>query len=113
MAREVFVDTSGFYACLVRRDDHHERAAELLRRGKGQRRFLTTDYVLDVSVISDIAFPTKIEHLCKRYRPAVVFHAAAHKHVPFMEDNPEESVLNNIFGTTWRRRRWGTDATDS
>ena len=52
-----------------------------------------------VSVIGDIASPSKIDHVFKRYRPAVVFHAAAHKHVPFMEDNPEESVLNNIFGT--------------
>ena len=50
MAREVFVDTSGFYACLVRRDDQHERAAELLRGAEGRRRFMTTDYVLDETV---------------------------------------------------------------
>ena len=50
MAAEVFVDTSGFYACLVRRDDQHERAAELLRGAEGRRRFMTTDYVLDETV---------------------------------------------------------------
>ncbi len=50
MAADVFVDTSGFYACLVRRDDQHERAAELLRSAEGRRRFMTTDYVLDETV---------------------------------------------------------------
>lgn len=50
MARDVFVDTSGFYSCLVSRDDEHDRAAELLRRAKGEHRFLTTDYVLDETI---------------------------------------------------------------
>jgi len=50
MAGEVFVDTSGFYALLVKRDDRHEAARRLLRRAKaGRQRFVTTDYVLDES----------------------------------------------------------------
>ncbi|MGI9301230.1 MAG: type II toxin-antitoxin system VapC family toxin [Gammaproteobacteria bacterium] len=48
MAAETFVDTSGFYAVLVKRDDQHEKASDLMRKAAEQRaRFITTDYVLD------------------------------------------------------------------
>jgi FlaA1/EpsC-like NDP-sugar epimerase len=50
-------------------------------------------------VIADIANPGKMDYVFSTYHPDVVFHAAAYKHVPFMEDNPEESVWNNVFGT--------------
>jgi FlaA1/EpsC-like NDP-sugar epimerase len=51
------------------------------------------------SVIADIRDGTRIRELFDRVRPAVVFHAAAHKHVPLMEANPEEAVTNNVIGT--------------
>ena len=51
------------------------------------------------SVIADIRDGGRIRELFERVRPAVVFHAAAHKHVPLMESNPEEAVTNNIIGT--------------
>jgi FlaA1/EpsC-like NDP-sugar epimerase len=41
-----------------------------------------------------------MDEIFRRWRPSVVFHAAAHKHVPLMEDNPEEAITNNIFGTS-------------
>lgn len=49
--------------------------------------------------IADIQDRNKIFTIMEKYRPDVVYHAAAHKHVPLMERNPEEAVKNNIFGT--------------
>lgn len=51
------------------------------------------------AVIADIRFPDRILGVFQHYRPQVVFHAAAHKHVPLMEDNPSEAVGNNVLGT--------------
>ena len=51
------------------------------------------------SEICNIREQDKLEILFKRYKPNLVFHAAAHKHVPLMEHNPEEAIKNNIFGT--------------
>ena len=51
------------------------------------------------TVVSSIANKGKMESLFKKYRPDYVFHAAAYKHVPMMEDNPSEAVQNNIYGT--------------
>lgn len=52
-----------------------------------------------VSEICNIREREKLEFLFEKYRPNIVFHAAAHKHVPLMEHNPEEAIKNNIFGT--------------
>lgn len=52
-----------------------------------------------VTEISDIKDKVKIDAIMKRHQPDVVFHAAAHKHVPLMERNPEEAVKNNVVGT--------------
>jgi FlaA1/EpsC-like NDP-sugar epimerase len=49
--------------------------------------------------VADVREPDRLLRLGKRYRPEIVFHAAAHKHVPLMEDAPEEAVKNNVFGT--------------
>lgn len=55
---------------------------------------------LDVrTVIADIRDEEKINLIFEGYKPQVVFHAAAHKHVPLMEANPDEAVANNVFGT--------------
>ena len=52
-----------------------------------------------VTLISSVRDYDKMECIFKKYRPQVVFHAAAHKHVPLMETVPEEAVKNNVFGT--------------
>jgi FlaA1/EpsC-like NDP-sugar epimerase len=52
-----------------------------------------------VTMVADVRNTHKIEHIFEQYRPEVVFHAAAHKHVPMMETNPDEAILNNIGGT--------------
>lgn len=50
-------------------------------------------------LISDITECDKMKHIFAAYRPQVVFHAAAYKHVPMMEKNPSEAVKNNVLGT--------------
>ncbi|MHB1702465.1 MAG: polysaccharide biosynthesis protein, partial [Acidobacteriaceae bacterium] len=52
-----------------------------------------------VPIIADVQDLNRIDQVFSNYRPGVVFHAAAHKHVPLMEANPEEAVKNNVFGT--------------
>lgn len=55
---------------------------------------------LNLSVeIASIRDAERLRQLFARYRPDVVFHAAAHKHVPLMEQSPQEAVRNNVFGT--------------
>jgi len=49
--------------------------------------------------LCDIRNPARLDQVLKAHRPAVVMHAAAHKHVPYLEVNPEEAIENNIFGT--------------
>jgi FlaA1/EpsC-like NDP-sugar epimerase len=64
-------------------------------------RELTDDrsFPASVPVIADIGNREKLRQVFDRYRPSVVFHAAAYKHVPMMEANPLESVRNNVLGT--------------
>ncbi len=51
------------------------------------------------TVVASIDRRTRMENVFSSFRPDFVFHAAAYKHVPMMEDNPSEAVLNNIYGT--------------
>lgn len=52
-----------------------------------------------VALIASVRNTHRIDEIMDKYRPNVVYHAAAHKHVPLMEDSPNEAIKNNVFGT--------------
>ena len=52
-----------------------------------------------VPIIGDVRLPKRLDYAFRKFRPQVVFHAAAYKHVPLMEDNPCEAVLVNVAGS--------------
>ena len=61
-----------------------------------KRKYPFLDYKTEIASVRD---PEKLDMLFNKYRPDILFHAAAHKHVPLMENNPEEAIKNNVFGT--------------
>lgn len=61
-----------------------------------RRKYPNVENVVEIGTIRDTK---RLDELFGQYRPDVVFHAAAHKHVPLMENNPAEAVKNNVFGT--------------
>jgi FlaA1/EpsC-like NDP-sugar epimerase len=63
---------------------------ELIQRGHGS---------IIQALIADILDQTRIRAIFAQHRPSVIFHAAAHKHVPLMEAQPSEAIKNNVFGT--------------
>ena len=52
-----------------------------------------------VTLIGSVRDSKRLDYIFRTYRPQIVYHAAAHKHVPLMEDSPNETVKNNVFGT--------------
>jgi FlaA1/EpsC-like NDP-sugar epimerase len=75
--------------------DHSENAlVQIDHELQHERGYLST-----VPALADVKEAAKIRRLFESHRPAVVFHAAAYKHVPLMEANPLESVRNNVLGT--------------
>jgi len=79
---------------LVDKDENAVFESELELRG------IIGDGALRLSpVIGNLKIAFRLNQVFDRYRPAVVFHAAAHKHVPMMEKNSIEAVLNNVLGT--------------
>ena len=81
--------------------------AELQILGRGENSIFEIDRELQDlfprqtvrTVIADIRDEKRLQRLAATLRPEVIFHAAAHKHVPYMESFPSEAVLNNIWGT--------------
>jgi FlaA1/EpsC-like NDP-sugar epimerase len=61
-----------------------------------QEKALATEIIALLGSVRNYA---RVSEICRQYRPATVYHAAAYKHVPIVEFNPVEGVLNNVFGT--------------
>ncbi len=88
------------------------RPAELILLGHGENsifemhnellienRRMLGDSVVITPVIADVRFADRMLTIFTRVKPQIVFHAAAHKHVPLMEMNPAEAITNNVLGT--------------
>ncbi|MFK7696953.1 polysaccharide biosynthesis protein [Paenibacillus sp. HJGM_3] len=83
------------------------KPARILLLGHGENSIYTIDKQLNQlfpelpleSIIADVQDKQRIQEVFEQNRPHVVFHAAAHKHVPLMEKNPAEAIKNNVFGT--------------
>ncbi|MHB8107628.1 MAG: polysaccharide biosynthesis protein [Candidatus Cryosericum sp.] len=81
--------------------------SQMVMLGRGENRIFQIDRemqerrgtVCSVPVIGDMRDEARMSWLFDMYHPDVIFHAAAHKHVPLMEQNPEEAILNNVGGT--------------
>jgi len=81
--------------------------ADLILFGHGENSIYSLERELDRDwpeityhgVIGAIQNGARLDYVFSRYRPDVVFHAAAHKHVPLMEENPEEAIFNNVIGS--------------
>lgn len=81
--------------------------AEIILLGHGENSIFEIGLDLRLSfpelvthpVVVDVRDQRRVNWVLKRYRPQVIFHAAAHKHVPFMEANVEEAITNNVLGT--------------
>lgn len=82
-----------------------------------KRRFPNLELVV---LIASVRNTKRIDMIFEKYRPDIVYHAAAHKHVPLMEDSPNEAVKNNVLGTLkvvqaadrWKVRRFVMISTD-
>ncbi len=55
--------------------------------------------VVLVPLLGSVANAPRLHEICRAYRPEIVYHAAAYKHVPMVESNPAEGIVNNVFGT--------------
>lgn len=83
----------------------HFKPSKLLLLGHGENSIYQIHRELKdkvehlVPIIADVQDRKRMEQIFDQHKPHVVFHAAAHKHVPLMEENPSESIKNNVFGT--------------
>lgn len=75
--------------------DEYENNAYVL-----QQEFNRHSVSIDIKyIIASVRDKKRLDFIFNKYKPEIVFHAAAHKHVPLMEENPSEAIKNNVFGT--------------
>ncbi|MBQ5851666.1 MAG: polysaccharide biosynthesis protein [Lachnospiraceae bacterium] len=80
--------------CLIIFDIYENNAYEIQQELKKKYPYMHLEVL-----IGSVRNTNRIESVMQLYRPNIVFHAAAHKHVPLMEDSPNEAIKNNVFGT--------------
>ncbi|MGB4985187.1 MAG: nucleoside-diphosphate sugar epimerase/dehydratase [Erysipelotrichaceae bacterium] len=80
--------------CLIIFDIYENNAYDIQQELKAKYQYLHLEVL-----IGSVRNTNRIESIMSMYRPNIVFHAAAHKHVPLMEDSPNEAIKNNVFGT--------------
>lgn len=80
--------------------------ASIILVGKGEnsiyeieQELLQTTHITPITFVADVRDRDAMERIFEKHRPTVVYHAAAHKHVPLMQKNPSEAIHNNILGT--------------
>jgi FlaA1/EpsC-like NDP-sugar epimerase len=91
----------------VARQVAYARPAELMLLGHGENSIFDAAAAIAIdfptvklrTAIADIRSPERIKRLLGEFQPSAIFHAAAHKHVPLMEQNAEEAITNNVVGT--------------
>ena len=76
--------------------DNYENNAFVLKNKLDRKYQGKVQFFIRIGSVQD---PARLDEVLSEFKPSVVFHAAAHKHVPLMEDSPCEAVKNNIFGT--------------
>ncbi len=76
--------------------DNYENNAFVLKNKLDRKYKGKVQFFIRIGSVQD---PARLKEVFEEFKPSVVFHAAAHKHVPLMEDSPCEAVKNNIFGT--------------
>lgn len=85
---------------LIMIDFYENNLYELQQEIKMKRRcgklYSSTD---EIYLIANVREKSRIDDIIQQYKPSVVYHAAAHKHVPLMEDSPKEAIKNNVLGT--------------
>ncbi len=80
--------------CLIIFDIYENNAYDIQQELKGKYPKLHLEVL-----IGSVRNTRRVEWIMERYKPQVIYHAAAHKHVPLMEDSPAEAIKNNVFGT--------------